>query len=152
MEELRANRESTTVVREIASLESAGMVKPARTEATIDATANQTATIVRDIRFVTINAAVRIPAQLLAPPQPTAPKNENEREMIMEVATEATTARTTRDRGTSTTITPTNKWGRHGFIVAEVYKVLASMEPPWGSLCVYNEMARRFLDIDPTAL
>jgi len=36
--------------------------------------------------------------------------------------------------------------------VAEVYKVLASMEPPWGSLCVYNEMARRFPDVDPTAL
>jgi len=70
----------------------------------------------------------------------------------MEVVTEAATARATSDRGTSTAMDPTNEWGRHGSIVAEVYKVLASMEPPWGSLCVYEEMARRFPTIDPTAL
>jgi len=111
IEELRANRESTTVVREVASLESAGLVKSARTKTITGATANQTATIARDIPFVTINAAVRIPAQLLTPPQPRASKNENEREVMMEVVREAATTRTTSDGGTSTTINPTNEWG-----------------------------------------
>jgi len=65
---------------------------------------------------------------------------------------ETTAARTTNDTATALAVTPMNEWGRHGFVVAEVYKVLASMEPPWGSSCVYEVMARRFPEIDPTAL
>jgi len=109
-------------------------------------------TTARDIPFVTVNTAVRIPAQLLAIPQTTADTNEEVRGATMEVVTEAATVRATNDQGTSTATNPTSEWGRHGAIVAEVYKVLASMEPPWGSLCVYEEMARRFPTIDPTAL
>jgi len=56
------------------------------------------------------------------------------------------------DRVTASAATAINEWGRHGFIVAEVYKVLATMEPPWGSLCVYEAMTRRFPEVDPTAL
>jgi len=31
-----------------------------------------------------------------------------------------------------------NEWGRHGYIIAEIHKILRTMEPPWGSLCVFE--------------
>jgi len=122
------------------------------TEAIIGAAANLASATAHDIPFVVVNTAVRIPAQLMAPPQLHTPENENEQETVAEVTTEATTARATSDMATATMVTPMNEWGRHGFVVAEVYKVLATMEPPWGSSCVNEVMARRFPEIDPTAL
>jgi len=49
-------------------------------------------------------------------------------------------------------VTNINEWGRHGFIIAEIHKILATMVPLWGSLCVYEAASRRFPDVDPTAL
>jgi len=49
-------------------------------------------------------------------------------------------------------VTNINEWGRHGIIIAEIHKVLATMEPPWGSLCVFEAVARPFPEVDRTAL
>jgi len=45
-------------------------------------------------------------------------------------------------------VSNTNEWGRHGFIIAEIHRILATMEPPWGSLCVFEAVARRFPEVD----
>jgi len=112
----------------------------------------ETTTVVHDVPCVMINTAVRVPAQLLAPPQPTAAANEIGRGIVLGTAMEAVDTRAVNNRATSTAMNPTNEWGRHGFVVAEIYKVMATMEPPWGSLCVYEAVARRFPEVDPTAL
>jgi len=44
------------------------------------------------------------------------------------------------------------EWGRHGYIIAEIYKIIGTMEPPWGSQCVFEAMARRFPKVEATAL
>jgi len=71
---------------------------------------------------------------------------------VVEDISRITTTGATISVATAHATTPINTWGQHGFVVAEIYKVLASMEPPWGFLCVYEEMAKRFPAIDPTAL
>jgi len=115
---------------------------PATTEATTRETgaAGPSTTIGSGIPFVIINTAVKIPAQLLD-------KARVHTDETLEVPTTKATNTTT-----ASAVTSTNEWGRHGFVVAEIYKVLATMEPPWGSLCVYEAVARRFPEIDPTAL
>jgi len=45
-----------------------------------------------------------------------------------------------------------SEWGRHGFIIAGIHKVLATMEPPWGSLQVFEAVSQLFPEVDKTAL
>jgi len=122
------------------------------TEANVDAAAVPSTAIAHDIPFVVVNTAVRIPAQLLAQPQLRASEIGDPPANGVEAMQEATAARAMNDTATAPTVTPMNEWGRHGFIIAEIYKVLATMEPPCGSSCVYEAMARRFPEIDLTAL
>jgi len=103
--------------------------------------------------FVAVNTTVNIPAGLL-------PDNNNrastsggirapddcDAPVVMNVAAPNGSTATT-------TVAPdVNEWGRHGFIVAEIHRILATMEPPWGSLFVFEAMARRFPEVDRTAL
>jgi len=99
--------------------------------------------------FVAVNAVFNVPAQMLRCAKvctladARAPMTEEEQ----------TTTTTTRDVSVETAATlTTNEWGRHGYIVAEIHKVLAVMEPPWGSLQVFEAVSRQFPEVDKTAL
>jgi len=115
-------------------------------------TTGPSSTIERGTPFVVINTVVKIPAQLFAKTHVRADETKGQHAIVTEGTLEVPTTRSTTDTITASAVTTTNEWGRHGFVVAEVYKVLATMEPPWGSLCVYEAMAWRFPEVDPTAL
>jgi len=101
--------------------------------------------------FVVVNTTLKVPGQLL----PTVSISEIACEETRTPAAEKTrTARAnTGESGvTEATATTNNEWGRHGYIIAEIYKIIATMEPPWGSQCVFEAAARRFPEVNVTAL
>jgi len=101
--------------------------------------------------FVVVNTTLKVPTLLLS--------NANRCETTVE-RTQISTVETTRtgvenvgDASGTAAMTPTNsEWGRHGYIIAEIYRILGTMEPPWGSQCVFEAAARRFPEVDTTAL
>jgi len=102
--------------------------------------------------FVVRNTVVNVPVQLLSTTSACATSNINrEADVGGDIALRPTVGATT-TVATVHAATSMNAWGQHGFVIAEIYKVLASMEPPWGSLCVCEEMTRRFPAIEPSAL
>jgi len=111
--------------------------------------------------FVAVKLVVNIPSGILSAANIGVQTSKNIRAPV------SVNPRTSTNEGTASAISgaapsqsfvaPTsvpnvNEWGRHGFIVAEIYKILAMMEPPWGSLCVFEAASRRFPEVDPTAL
>jgi len=102
--------------------------------------------------FVAVNAVVNVPVQLLPIANTRAIVNINTGADVGENIPQIMTTGPTINVATAHATTPINIWGQHGKVVSEVYKVLAGMEPPWGSFGVYKEMARRFPEIEPTAL
>jgi len=105
-----------------------------------------------DAPFVVRNTVVKVPVQLLPTTSARALANNRTGAEEVENILQTTTTGSTTNVVTAHATRPINIWGQHGKVVAEVYKVLASMEPPWGSLCVCEEMTRRFPEIEPTAL
>jgi len=106
-------------------------------------------TTTRTAPFVAVNARFNVPARLMRNNDVCAssdacgvvPMREPaESAIVYDAAIPAATPRTNDD------------WGRHGYIISEIYKIIATMEPPWGSQCVYEAAARRFPDVDVTAL
>jgi len=99
--------------------------------------------------FVAVNAVFNVPAQMLRS------SNEHAAANVRDITPEeqrVIIART-RDAIVATTASTTsNKWGRHGYIIAEIHRVLATMEPLWGSLQVFEAVSRRFPEVDETAL
>jgi len=118
----------------------------------INADATTYPTIAYDAPFVVTNAVVNVPVRLLPTTSERAITNVNRKADVGEDISLIPKTGATTIVATAHATTPINTWGQHGFVVAEVYKVLASMEPPWGSLCVYEEIARRFPAIEPSAL
>jgi len=90
--------------------------------------------------FVAVTTVVNIPAQLLT--------NATICVLADEEATESVNVAAQHDASAVPAVaaaTMTSEWGRQGFIIAEIHRILATMEPPWGSLCVL----RRCLDDFP---
>jgi len=99
--------------------------------------------------FVAVSAVFNVPAQMLPSATPHGPTDMRDNS-TMEISTNVTTID---DRvGTPSATSTMNEWGRHGFIITEIHMVLSTMEPPWGSLQVFEVMERRFPEVDKIAL
>jgi len=46
----------------------------------------------------------------------------------------------------------TGDWGRHGYIVSEIIKLIESIEPPWRSLRLCVAVSERFPEVNSEAL
>jgi len=116
---------------------------------TFDATANPSSATTTP--FVTVSTTLKVPTLLL----PNASLCETAVERARTPSVEVIRMGITNVGGpnvATATATTTNEWGHHGYIVAEIYKILATMDPPWGSQCVYEAAARRFPEVETTAL
>jgi len=92
-----------------------------------DATPGPAPVIARTIPFVAINARVNVPAKLLRNTDVYAPANACDAIPTRESAKVATID----DAAVAAATPQTNDdWGRHGYVIAEIYKIIATMEPP----------------------
>jgi len=114
-----------------------------------DATPGPAPAIARTTPFVEINARFNVPAELLRKTDVRTPTDACDVAPTRESAGVATSNDAAVEAATPRT---NDDWGRHGYIIAEIYKIIATMEPPWGSQCVFEAAARRFPDVDVTAL
>jgi len=101
--------------------------------------------------FVVVNATLNVPVQLLPYPGVNDTAIENVRPIPIE-GDRGVTASNSEQNIANAAATTMNEWGRHGYIVAEIHKIVATTEPPWGSQRVYEAAAMRFPEVDPTAL
>jgi len=94
-----------------------------------NATSGPSSAVARTTPFVAINAIFNVPATLLRSTDVCASadacdviltRESGKVATINDAAVAAVTPRTNDD------------WGRHGYIIAEIYKIIATMEPPWG--------------------
>jgi len=103
--------------------------------------------------FVSVSTMVNIPARLPAGANTCALASVNLRAPIDEDTPIAMdVAATNESNAVPTVAANTNEWGRQGFIIAEIHRILATIKPRWGSLHVFEAASRRFPDVDPTAL
>jgi len=110
--------------------------KKGATDINADATTNPCPATACDAPFIVRNTVLNVLVQLLPNTSARAIANVNVDEDVVENIPQIMTTGATINVATAHATRPINAWGQHGFVVAEVYKVLASIEPPWGSLCI----------------
>jgi len=101
--------------------------------------------------FVVVSATLNVPAQ----PLPHVNVHETTVESVRPpfVGGIRLAIANTGDPNVATaTATTMNKWGRHGYIVAEIHRLIAAIEPPWGSQMIFEAAAMRFPKVDASAL
>jgi len=119
------------------------------TDPNFDATSGPSSVIACATLFVAVSAIFNVPAKLLRSTDACASADARDEVLMRESGKVATI----NDADVAAVTPRTNDdWGRHGYIIAEIYKIIATMEPPWGSQCVFEAAARRFPDVDTTAL
>jgi len=98
-----------------------------------------------------MSTTLKVPAQLLPHVSVHETTVESARSTFVE-GIRGAIANTGEPNVATATATTMNEWGRHGYIVAEIHKLIATMEPPWGSQMVFEAAAMRFPEVDVSAL
>jgi len=119
------------------------------TDSNLDTTIDQLSANSSAIPTVAVSAVFNVPTKLMRIANVNIPTNVRD---ATTAESQMTTAIGDNARDVATDQPTINAWGRHGYIIAEIYKIIGSMEPPWGSQCVFEAAVRRFPDVDASAL
>jgi len=95
--------------------------------------------------FVAVNAIVNVPIELVGSTSTCEPNCASYRTSVSALSAGSANAPVTSKPMIS-------DYGRHGFVKAEIHKLLGTMELPWVSMCVFEAASKLFPEVDPTAL